>query len=163
MSTFLVTWNPDKYPWDSQGRPPAAIKQTAAGRRYKGGWSTGGRKSGIAPGQDRVFMLRQGSEPRGIVASGWFTSPVCQGPHWDRTPGKVANYADVSWDVVLGDHDVMPLALLKSTIAGVHWEPKSGGALLASPADTDLERLWTSHMGRVHPGPKNDPKPVEAP
>jgi hypothetical protein len=72
MATFLVTWNPEVFDWDSvrnsRGRA-AAIRQTASGKRSEGGWSTGVRNSGISP-HDRVFMLRQGPEPRGIVASG---------------------------------------------------------------------------------------------
>ena len=48
MSTFLVTWNPDKFLWDNKDRS-AAIRNTAAGRRSEGSWSTGGRKGGIVP------------------------------------------------------------------------------------------------------------------
>ena len=157
MSTFLVVWNPKKWFWDPCDRA-TVIKQSAAGRPSHGRWSVGGRKYGITPVQDRVFLLRQGPEPRGIIASGWFRSTVYQDKHWDGTPGKRANYADISWDLALEDCDLLPLALLKSQIAGVHWHPQGGGVLLVPPADVDLERLWASHTGQVHPGPKKPPK-----
>jgi hypothetical protein len=146
MSTFLVTWNPEEWFWDPRDRA-TVIKQTAAGHRSKGNWSVGGRKGGITPKQDRVFLLRQGPEPRGIIASGWFRSTVYQDKHWDGRPGELANYAKISWDLALEDDDLLPLAVLKSQIAGVHWHPHGGGVLLVPPADVNLERLWAYHTG----------------
>ncbi|MFF5229361.1 hypothetical protein [Dactylosporangium sp. NPDC000521] len=45
-------------------------------------WSTGNRKTGIEPG-DRVFFLRQGVEPRGIVGSGTAASRIFPDEQWD--------------------------------------------------------------------------------
>jgi hypothetical protein len=57
MPAFLLTWSPLRY--DSAG----------------GGWPTPGAARGkqIRKG-DRLFMLRQGREPRGIFGSGWATT-----------------------------------------------------------------------------------------
>ena len=150
MATFIVTWNPDRWWWDPRERA-ADIKRTASGRVAKGGWTTGSRKGGITPG-DRVFLLRQGPEPRGIVASGTFTSAVFTVDHWDETPGKDANATDISWDVVLGDSDLLPLALLESQIIAMNWEPRAGGVRVSQPSDAALERLWASHTGRQPEG-----------
>jgi hypothetical protein len=158
MSTFLLTWNPERWFWDPKDRSKEA-RQVAAGRQVKDQWSTGNRNSDIHPGVDRAFLLRQGPEPRGIVASGLFTSPPFEDAHWDGTKGKLANYAKITWDVVLEDDDLLPLALLKLKIPSVYWEPPGGGVRLVPPADAALERLWASHTGRRIPGSRNAPKP----
>ncbi len=49
---------------------------------------------------DRVFLLRQGVEPRGIVASGWAESDWYEGPGW-RHAGVPCNYVDVAFDRLL--------------------------------------------------------------
>jgi len=55
--TYLLTWNP------TQWAGPLGREQE---------WSCG-RNRRIKEG-DRLFLIRQGSEPRGIVAAGWATS-----------------------------------------------------------------------------------------
>src|SRR5689334_7734855 len=106
MTTYLLTWNPDKWEWEDV-HFDGAIQRTAEGELVPDQWSTGGRTNDVEKG-DRLFLLRQGVEPRGVVASGWFNSSIWQGPHWDGTPGRTANYADVLWQAVVGD-DVLPL------------------------------------------------------
>src|SRR5664280_1078612 len=160
MSTFLLTWNPDKWFWDPSDQL-ATIKQTSSGLSVKDQWSTGSRKKGITPGKDRFFLLRLGSEPRGIIGTGLITSPVFQGPHWDpNRPGEIANYVKVTWDVLLEDDDLLPLALVRSQIARKDdWEPQGGGVLLEPPADVALETLWASHLRQAPPRPKGQGQP----
>ncbi len=147
MTTFIVTWNPDKWFWDPAERS-ALVRRSASAGQGKDRWSTGNRKSGITPEQDRVFLLKQGPEPRGLVASGWFTSDPYEGPHWDHTPNKLANYADISWDVVVEDDDLLPLGVIKATVSTLDWDHLlAGGVRLAPPGDEVLERLWSGKAG----------------
>jgi 5-methylcytosine-specific restriction protein A len=69
MPTFLLTWNPARWPWADSAE---ASQQMADGTPYPSRWSTGNTKK-IAHG-DRVFLLKQGEEPRGITAAGRVTS-----------------------------------------------------------------------------------------
>ena len=147
MTTFIVTYNPTKWHWDPAERT-AAVRETAAGRPAADSWSTGNRKSGVVPHHGRVFLLQQGSGPRGVVASGTFVSEVAQGPHWDGTPGKVANYADVEWDRVVEEGDLLSLSDIEAVVGGVDWSRiQAGGVILPGPADQVLERLWADHSG----------------
>ena len=143
MDTYLLTWNPDQWPWPAS-HFATAIRRTADGDLVTDRWSTGVRTTGIGPG-DRAFLLRQGAEPRGLVASGWFTSDVRPGPHWDNTPNKKANYAELSWDAVLGD-DLIPITDLAAEVGQVNWEPRAGGTLIGEAAADQLEAAWASHL-----------------
>src|SRR4051812_1432251 len=69
--TYLLTWNPNNWPWDDL---EFVAGKTAEGRHVDDRWSCGNTKR-IRAG-DRLFLLRQGVEPRGIMAAGWATSMV---------------------------------------------------------------------------------------
>src|SRR4051794_39139010 len=66
MGTFLLTWNPS-HPKAWEDVKEAAAK-AASGKPHRMRWSTGNTKS-IKTG-DRVFLLRQVVDPKGIVAAG---------------------------------------------------------------------------------------------
>jgi hypothetical protein len=75
-------------------------------------WSCGNtRKIGVG---DRVFLLRQGVEPRGIVASGVVIEPPYEDLHWDPNASEPALYVDVEFDALLNPEsdDVLPRELL---------------------------------------------------
>lgn len=149
-----MTWNPDRWQWKDKDFNDAG-RRTAKGELVGDQWSTGGRTKDIDQG-DRVFLLRQGVEPRGIVASGWFNSTVWQGPHWDDTPGRLANYADVLWDAVVGD-EVLPLTALESDIPSMGWEPRAGGVAVPDAAAQDLEDIWSVHLNELGRSPGTAP------
>jgi len=138
--TFILTWNSLKWDWDAAGRP-SQIEKTARGEHVPGRWATGNRTGGIQPG-DRAFLLQQGPR-RGMVASGWFTSEVFQEPHWDAVPGKVANYASVSWDKITSDGEMLDIQDIKAHVPGLNWDRIQGSAILL-PANgaLRLEELW---------------------
>ncbi len=152
MNTFILTWNPNKWSWRAVDRR-RMVRRTASGGAVRSRWSTGNRKGGIVPGRDRLFLLRQGPEPRGIIGSGTFATTVIQDAHWDPTrPGQLANYAGVSWDRVLDDQDVLPLAAVETRVAGFRSANiQAGGVLLPAPFDQQLEQLWASHLGATSP------------
>lgn len=141
---FLLTWNPARWTWDPTELADA-IDATAAGQIVEERWSTGSRTGGIDDG-DRAFLLRQGPDNPGIVASGTFRSDVYQDAHYAR-PGQQANYADVDWDVVLDPTEALPISVLKAEIPiGHNWAPQGSGTTLPQPVLADLERLWLDHL-----------------
>jgi hypothetical protein len=113
MPTYLLTWNPHKWPWPKR-RLRNAIKRIAAQGFANDRWSTGNPKR-IHSG-DRVFLVRQHVEPTGIVASGKATSDCFEAPHWDLSRSGPANYIDVRWDHLIEAElgPVEPLSLRPS-------------------------------------------------
>lgn len=88
MPAFLLTWSPLRYDWTDL---PAMARRVRQGRRVLDRWSCA-RSKQIRKG-DRLFMLRQGAEPRGIFGSGWAVSDWYEDANW-RGPG-CCNYLDL--------------------------------------------------------------------
>ncbi|MGE3326323.1 MAG: HNH endonuclease [Acidimicrobiia bacterium] len=146
MKTIVLTWNPNLWEMSEKELKSLAKRSRSGKLRSKGGWSTGVRKSGVVSG-DRCFLLRQSTE-RGLIASGTFTSEIYQDDHWDGTPGKTANYADVVWTKWLSTSDRLPVEDLVLEVPGFHWnQVQSSGQEVPVAVAEVLERVWAAHAG----------------
>jgi len=70
-------------------------RRVAAGTDKFQRWSTGNRRN--IPIGSRVYLVRLGREPKGIIASGWTASEVYPDKHWDRAKrdaGEEAYYVE---------------------------------------------------------------------
>src|SRR5262249_37088396 len=139
--TYLLTWNPNNWPWrDLEDQ----VGQTAGGRAVEDRWSCGNTKR-IRKG-DRLFLLRQGVEPRGIMGSGWAMSPPYRAPHYSQVKmnqGDMALYVDVRFERILNPEvdDILPLSQLRQgPLAEVNWATPASGIQVKQGAD-ELERL----------------------
>ncbi len=143
MAVFLLTWNPDGDGWP-EADYLAQVEGAAAGRIHADRWSVGGRRSGIAVG-DQALLLRQIHE-RGLVAAGTFASEVYEDDHWDGS-GRTATYAQVTWQHLLPVEDRLPVEHLKDIAPGVPWHAlRASGVLVRSPDDATLQDAWTRHL-----------------
>jgi 5-methylcytosine-specific restriction protein A len=146
MSAFLLTWNPARWPWANLAE---VIQQTAEGRPYATQWSTGNTRK-IARG-DRVFLLKQGDEPRGIIAAGRVTShEVYHAPHYDpqrAAQGDTAPHADVEFERILDPAEALSVADIdQGPLAKVYWQPLASGNELPEAAAEALEERWAKHV-----------------
>jgi hypothetical protein len=151
MPTFLLTWNPARWPWANLAE---ASHQTAAGTSYASRWSTGNTKK-IARG-DRVFLLKQGEEPRGVIAAGRVTSEgVYEAPHYDpqrASQGDTALRADVEFVRILNPAENAPLSvedIRVGPLAAVYWSIPASGTELADDAARALEDLWSAYLEQI--------------
>src|SRR5688572_27086651 len=100
MGTYLLTWSPLTWRWDAYDDD---VARSTRGDAVEMEWATGNTKR-IVPG-DRVFLLRQGRDRPGIVASGTVLREVRAGPHFvpeRRSRGERALFAVVRFDRVVG-------------------------------------------------------------
>lgn len=141
----LLTWNPANFSWGHDYLD--AIDRTASGEVVQSDWSTGSRKTGLDY-RDRAYLLRQGKDSRGIVASGRVTGPVHNGKHWDGS-GRTANYVDVEWDTVLEPQDGLPWDELEAEIPTQDWTPQGSGTLVRPENEDSLEQLWNEHLADI--------------
>ena len=151
MTTWLLTWNPKK--WTDWTSLPAEAKKTRSGVAVRGTWSCGNTIS-ICPG-DRVFLMKQGPAPRGVLASGWAKAFPEQGPHWSGDQAKNALYVECEFDRILDPdaEDPLPVSLLmQGALAGVNWSTQKSGIRVRDVAAQALEKLWGKHIG--HPPPR---------
>ncbi len=160
-ATYLLTWNPNKWPWDNL---EDEVRVTASGRPVDEQWSCGNTKR-IRIG-DRLFLLRQKVEPKGIMAAGWATSATYEGPHWDaerRRQGKPSLYVSVLFDRILNPEydDILPLEKLQQGhLSSVNWYTMASGIQIKQGVQ-DLERLWSELVGVYQPIGDDEPGGLE--
>lgn len=146
MPTYLLTYNPTHWEWDDL---PEIALQSADGEIIVESWSTGSSKR-IRTG-DRIFLLKQGPEPRGIIGSGAAQSDVYDGEHWDGS-GRPANFVDVAFDVLL-DPESQPIlsraSLDRPELAAQHWDPQGSGSSIRPEVTSELEKLWHEHVAAI--------------
>jgi 5-methylcytosine-specific restriction protein A len=147
MSTYLLTWNPKKWQWTDL---PKRISEI----RRKGfcltDWSCGNNKS-IAKG-NRLFLLRQGEEPRGIVGAGVAESEPYEEIHWREKKAKVGRttmYLIVRWEKLLSPEreSIFPREWLnKGVVSRVNWNTQISGISIRPEAAEVLEARWAEFL-----------------
>ena len=95
---------------------------------------------------DKVYLIRLGEEPRGIVASGRALSGVFTGTHWDeerRSSGVQAKRIYVKFeDIRLKDGLILPIQVLKMQFPSVHWSAQASGIHIPEDVAVGLKGLW---------------------
>jgi hypothetical protein len=89
--------------------------------------------------RDRVYLLRQGPEPRGIIGAGAVVRGSYSDVRWDD-PTRRAAYVVVEWTHLSVDPLIPRQGL--GQVADVHWDTRSSGIEIPAPARNAVERLW---------------------
>ena len=149
MSTYLLTWNPKKWQWKDLSRSIGEIKS-------KGfcitDWSCGNNKS-IAKG-DRLFLLRQGEEPRGIVGAGWAESEPFEETHWRKEKAKLGRttmYVMVKWETLLNPEteSIFPREWLNEVeLSRVNWNTQISGITIRPEVADVLNNRWADFLSK---------------
>lgn len=148
MTTYLLTWNPEKWRWEDMLDD---IEQLNRDGSLKFQWSSGVTKK-IKP-NDRIFLIKLGKAPRGIVASGWATSDVQQDVHY-KDKSKKALYIHISFDTILNPKKaIFPIEVLlnDSSYKGVYWTPQASGMSIPDNIAIQLEKDWAKLLKRPVP------------
>lgn len=145
MPATFLTWNPARSTrMEQEWAQSAAL--TRAGEPVEWWWSVG-RHVNI-PGGRRVFLLRQGTGPRGIVAAGITTSVPYPGERVDDEE-KATNRVDVSWDAMVTDpREPLSVHDLLAEVSGVPWNniQGSGTSTQDDKAVERIENLWAGRL-----------------
>jgi hypothetical protein len=133
MAIYLFTWVPEYYKELYEDYK----KWLGEGRVDVPNWSSGSSKS--IPTEVSVFVMRQGSEPRGIIARGRTISPT-------RTPGESGNAHanDLRLDEMSNPDDPLISVEQLLTIRGKRglWDARGGGITIPADAAEKLETAW---------------------
>lgn len=106
-------------------------------------WSVGNRRQ-LQPGT-RFYLIRLGSEPRGLVGSGWTTSEPFDAPHWDlnrAAEGIAARFADIYFDVLEEKPLIDMQELNTAPFSDFHWSTQMSGIQIPSTVAEAIETLW---------------------
>jgi 5-methylcytosine-specific restriction protein A len=142
MPTYLLTWNPKHWGWDDFDKEYIKTRERGF---YDSRWSCGVTKR-IKEG-DRVFLLRQGREPKGILAAGHVTVGPFREAHFTDL-GKTALYIRARFDTLLRpETEILPRRSLDiGHLKDVNWGTQASGMSIPPPAAEELEFLWRSHL-----------------
>jgi 5-methylcytosine-specific restriction protein A len=147
MTTYLLTWNPAKWRWDNIQDQISEIYDNGVS---PDSWSCGITNK-IVEG-DRVFLLKQGMEPRGICASGWSESSVSVKKHWNREKAKkgvTTRYIKVRWEVLLNPdtESIFPREWLNyGILKEMHWNTQISGIKIRDDIALALEEEWEAFL-----------------
>lgn len=139
---WLFAWNPERWGWDDFS---AALKQSAEGEPWKIRWSC--CNSNIQPG-DRAWLVRLGTPPKGIIASGNVISEPYEELHWDATKaaaGEVTLFVDIELTQIIDpykDPFVSLDDLNAVKIDNQNWTPQQSGIEIKQRSAGLLEKLW---------------------
>lgn len=139
MKTFIFLWNPKRWTWDTLEQD---IEQVDLTGKCSQRWSCGNIKS-INPG-DRVFLLKLGTEPKGLIAAGFATSTPFRERHWGGE-NKEALYIDIDFEVLLNPEKepilTVEMLRLRTILQKQNWSPQSSNSVKPELVD-ELEAVW---------------------
>lgn len=145
---WLISWNPSRWNWETLAADRAT---TIRGEKAHNRW----RCSSSKPREgDRVFLIRTGTSPKGIVAAGKVTRAPYEAEHWEQAradAGEMTRFVDVAFDIVRDAtiDEIVPLEELQSREPGQEWNPQSSGIEIKAKAARTLERLWKALPSKV--------------
>lgn len=140
-ATYLVSWNPTRWDWQSFAEDRAS---TVAGGTVTRRWRSSSKKPKV---DDRVYLLRTGQDPRGIIARGRVAKAPYPDTHWDEAraaAGETTDFIDVEFEDIRDParDAFVAIATLTSKITGQDWSPQSSGIVVKPAAARALGRLW---------------------
>ncbi|NOT73737.1 MAG: HNH endonuclease [Cyclobacteriaceae bacterium] len=143
---YLFAWNPNNWHQWTDPKNVPYIEDNVEELKNTGKvtlmWSCRSHKS-IRPG-DRAFLVRLGSIPRGIMASGKVVSEPFLSPHWSGVDKDVPRVL-IEFDVLLNP-DKDPILTLDNLDSGnlvnQNWTPQSSGISIKSEIVDELEEEW---------------------
>lgn len=147
---YLATWNPVQYAFPKLEELAEKIEESGP---TIVGWSTGNRKNMDQGG--RVYLLRQGEEPRGLVGVGSVAGAVVEKPHWDpaqRELGKTSRLVDVEWNCISREPFIELSRLVEETGETSLWSSQSGGIEIRPDIVEYLEEVWPTAWERHQQG-----------
>lgn len=139
MNTYLFVWNPKRWTWHDIEKD---IQQVNADGQCAIRWSCGVNKS-IKAG-DRMFIVKVGTEPKGIVAAGEVTSSPFLDTHWSGE-NREALFINGKLDVLLNPEKdpILALDILKTgNLAAQNWLPQASGISVRPELVDELEAVW---------------------
>jgi 5-methylcytosine-specific restriction protein A len=139
MAAYLFVWNPKKWHWETLDQ---RVEQLSLTGQCSEKWSCAGYKS-IRVG-DRAFLLRLGSEPKGIMGSGFVITEPFLSPHWSGED-KLVHRVIIDFDTLLHPDRSSLLGLdvlQQGALAKQVWTPEASGISIKPDLVPELEETW---------------------
>ena len=153
--TWLLSWNPNLWQWESLADDR---RTTHEGKTVTHRWTCANHNASVG---DKVYLVRSGVEPKGIVANGNIVKASFEDLHWDEkkaSEGKTSWYVDVSFsriqDPLVNDPYLKSDDLKKITVDKQVWFPQSSGIEIKQRSEGILKKHWEKIVKTVVQTPK---------
>lgn len=145
MSAFLLCWNPKYWDWPELRDVKLKVDDGAFVEQR---WSCGTKQ--VRAG-DRLFLIRLGTAPKGIMASGRAISEPFPDEHWDGS-GRTRRYLHWQVDALL-DADREPILSLdrlkaEAAFQPMNWSARQSGVRIPDEVASGVERAWAAFTTR---------------
>ncbi len=138
--TYLLAWNPKRWSWnDIDDNIDKHIQEVNEKGFSRHRWTCGKNRS-ISKG-DRIFLIKLGEEPKGIVASGIVERESYEDEHLFKLYGR-SLYVDIKFDV-LSKEPIISIDFLKKMSEKFSWSTRVSGIKIQEPVAKDLEAEWS--------------------
>ncbi|MEZ9462754.1 AAA family ATPase [Vibrio splendidus] len=139
MSEYLLTWNPKHFITGGDGNESGKLDYEV-GDEVR--WSCHSKKPKIG---DVVYLIRLGTEPRGIIARGKVTKESYLDSGW-KNPEKQTAYIQFELEDIRHscEEGLLPMLLLNSAMPEQQWSPQTSGILVKNEYEEILAELWDS-------------------
>ncbi|MEE8118181.1 MAG: hypothetical protein V3T39_01355, partial [Gammaproteobacteria bacterium] len=148
MATYLFSWDPNKWDWRNIKEQSDSV---ANGSPVSRPWNCGDARR-IFVG-DRVYLIRQSKEPRGIFA----TAEVTRGSYeatnidvQDAVHGKNTLVVDIQFEMLVNAAKKVGISrtdLGKGAFSKFQWDIKKSGEKIPDNIAEALEKEWESKVG----------------
>ncbi len=149
MNTYLFAWNPNKWTWTTLDE---CIEQIEISGKATEKWSCVSHRA-IKPG-DRAFIVRLGSEPRGVFGAGYVSSEAFLSKHWNGGSKNIHRVL-IDFEVLLNPEKdkILTLDYLKTTnLKNQQWSTQSSGISIKPELTDELEATWFSFLTKQNIG-----------
>ena len=135
---WLLSWNPKKWDWADFD---VAVQDIRDGRAYCMGWNCSNSHIQIG---DRVFLVRLGQEPRGIIASGYVISDAYTEKNYDVSKDTDMNYVDIALTEIIDYRasGILTTEYLNQKYPDQCWSPQSSGIMIREQVYSGLLKDW---------------------
>lgn len=144
MASYLLKWDPTKWDWRNIKELAEAVK---GGVPVTKPWVCGLARR-IAAG-DRIFIIRAGREPRGIVGSGHVTRGSYEANNLEAQDTGQAKkgvmFVDVRFDALAEPvrEALLPRTKLNdSALKSFNWDIRESGTQIPDAVAAELEKAW---------------------
>ena len=159
--SWLLSWNPKNWDWSSLADDRT---RTRAGEIVTHAWRCASKAPRVG---DQIFLVRTGSDPKGIVAAGSIARPPYDAPHYNAEKadaGEMVRFIDVDFSDVRDAalDPIVPLDALQREATDQVWNPQSSGIEIKPNAARALARLWKALPPPLTDPARGSPKPIKA-
>jgi hypothetical protein len=146
-TAFLLAWNPERFKWDSLQADIARIQKKGFVSMR---WSCGNRK--VLPKGSEVFLIRLGSEPKGIIGRGIAVSNAVESTHWEaeKRRKKIKGWNVDVHITELSERPIVAWEVLQTPpLSSFGWSIQASGIGLSKDIVGALHSHWAAGVNRT--------------